>query len=378
MALQDQLLTFDQLTQQQVAAIQGATTESLEFQIGSIVLAIVQANSGVTVNLESIAVYLLGFARASSSQGADLDSWMAQYGFTRLPAVSASGLVTFSRFTSTNQATIPVGSLVQTTIGNIQFSVYADSTNSNFNGQLNAYIIPAGTSSINVPVQAVVPGSAGNAAQGQINAIAQAIQYVDTVTNPNTFSNGLDAESDTAFGARWQLYFNGQQKGTRAAIESAIEAVQGNIDFSIVENVDYAGNSAPGFFYVVIDDGSGNPPDSLVTAVENAVAAVDGYTITFAVYKVVTVNATVSANVAIDPNYDSATVIATATTAVENYINGLQIGQALYYTKLPQVIYDSSPGVLNVSSLLLNGGTTDLTVTNQQSAYPDTITLTAA
>ncbi|HHW4679686.1 MAG TPA: baseplate J/gp47 family protein [Xylella sp.] len=53
---------------------------------------------------------------------------MADYGLTRLPASAASGVVTFSHFTPTHQAVLPVGALVQTADGTQQYAVTVDAT----------------------------------------------------------------------------------------------------------------------------------------------------------------------------------------------------------------------------------------------------------
>ena len=58
---------------------------------------------------------------------------MADFGLTRLPAVAATGQVTFSRFTNTLQAVVPFGSLVQTADGSQKFTVVTDATNSGYN-----------------------------------------------------------------------------------------------------------------------------------------------------------------------------------------------------------------------------------------------------
>jgi hypothetical protein len=46
--------------------------------------------------------------------------------------------------------------------------------------------------------------------------------------------------------------------------------------------------------------------------------------------------------------------------AVETYIAGLGVGATLCYTRLAQLAYDASSAVINVSTVLLNGGTVDL------------------
>jgi hypothetical protein len=53
-------------------------------------------------------------------------------------------------------------------------------------------------------------------------------------------------------------------------------------------------------------------------------------------------------------------VLAVVAASIEGYITGLGIGQTLNYTRLAQLAYGASSSVLNVSAVLLNGGTSDL------------------
>jgi len=74
--------------------------------------------------------------------------------------------------------------------------------------------------------------------------------------------------------------------------------------------------------------------------------------------------------------YNHAAIVALVQAAVQSYINGLVIGQTLPYTKLSQLAYGASPAVTNVTGITLNGGTADLTATNQQVIKAGTISVT--
>ena len=79
--------------------------------------------------------------------------------------------------------------------------------------------------------------------------------------------------------------------------------------------------------------------------------------------------------VTVSSGYDSATVKSAVQTAVQDYINGLGLGNTLYYTRLAQIAYDASPGVTSVASVLLNSGTSDLTATAKQTIKYTTVTI---
>jgi uncharacterized phage protein gp47/JayE len=369
MALQTQ--DFVTLVRNQVTAIQGYASVLVDLTIGSILRAIVEANAAVAIRLQSLIVQVLAITRAATSSGADLDSWVADFGVARLPATFATGQVTFSRFTSTQQAVVPVGSTVQTGDGSQQYAVVADATNPAYNGTLGGYVMGVGTASVTVPVVAVVAGAAGNAIAGAVSVIAGAIAGVDTVTNAAGFVNGADAESDAALRTRFIAYVRSLSKATKDAIRYAVTSLKQGVTCSLVENETYGGAIQMGYFYVVVDDGTGAPTGTFLSTVANAVDAVRPFCSSFGVFGPVLVNAAVSMTVTVGAGYDVAATKTLVSDALKTYINSLgrdpttQV-MTLPYSRLAQVAYDASPGVTNVTSVTLNGGTADLTATAKQ------------
>lgn len=357
--------SFSQLVSDQVAAVQGAASGLVDLTVGSILRSVVEANAAVILWLQGLILQLLSITRASTSAGADLDSWFADYGFTRLGAVGATGSVTFSRFTPTAAATIQVGTLVQTGDGAQQYAVVADGTNPAFDVSTNSYTIAAGVTSLAVAVQAVTTGSGGNAAAGQINTLAQALPGIDTVTNAAPLSNGADAESDAAARSRFVAYIANLSRATKAAVAYAVTSIQQGVLYSLTENQDYAGNPKIGYFYVVADDGTGAPTSDFLATVYAAVDAVRPVTSTFGVFAPVVTTANVNMTITTDPAYSHPTLVATVQAALVAYINSLTVGQSLPYSRLAQIAYSASPGVLNVTATTLNSGTSDLVVDSQ-------------
>jgi uncharacterized phage protein gp47/JayE len=364
MALQTQ--DFVTLVRNQVTAIQGYASVLVDLTIGSILRAIVEANAAVAIWLQSLIVQVLAITRAATSSGADLDSWVADFGVARLPATFATGQVTFSRFTSTQQAVVPVGSTVQTGDGSQQYAVVADATNPAYNGTLGGYVMGAGTASVTVPVVALVAGAAGNAIAGAVSVIAGAIAGVDTVTNAAGFVNGADAESDAALRTRFIAYVRSLSKATKDAVGYAITSLQQGVTYSLVENETYGGSVQMGYFYVVVDDGTGAPTGTFLSTVANAIDAVRPLCSSFGVFAPVVVNAAVAMTVTVAPGYDVAATKTLVSDALKAYINSLSLGQPLRYSRLSQIAYDASPGVTNVTGVTLNGGTADLTATAKQ------------
>ena len=354
------------LVRNQVSAIQGYAKVLVDLTVGSVLRAVVEANAALVIWLQGLLMQVLSVTRASTSSGADLDSWVADFGFTRLPAVAATGIVTFSRFTTTQQALVPIGATVQTADGTQQFTVTVDTTNSAYSATLGGYVIAAGTASVSVPVSAVTVGAAGNAVAGSVTVIAGAISGVDTVTNSAAFVNGADAETDAAVRTRFVAYVASLSKATKAAVGAAIAGVKQGLTYVILENQTYAGLTQNGTFIVIVDDGTGSPPSTLLSSISNAIDAVRPITSTFYVYAPVIVNATVSMTIATAAGYTHSAITALVQTALLNYINTLPLGTSLTYSRLAQVAYDASPAVTNVTSVLLNGGTADLAATSLQ------------
>ena len=364
MALQTQ--DFVTLVRNQVTAIQGYASVLVDTRVGSILRAIVEANAAIIIWLQSLIIQVLAITRAATSSGTDLDSWVADYGMTRLAATYASGQVTFSRFTATQQVIVPIGASVQTADGSQQYSVVVDAANLAYNAGLGGYVMGAGVASVTVPVVAGVAGAAGNVIAGSVATITGAIAGVDTVTNAAGFVNGADAESDAALRTRFIAYVRSLSKATKDAVGYAITSLQQGVTYSLVENETYAGTAQMGYFYVVVDDGTGAPTGTFLSTVYNAVDAVRPLTVSFGVFAPVVVNAAVGMTVTIAAGYDAAATRTLVSNALKAYINSLSLGQPLRYSRLAQIAYDASPGVTNVTGVTLNGGTADLTATAKQ------------
>jgi uncharacterized phage protein gp47/JayE len=366
---------FTTLVRDQVAAIQGRAAGLVDFTIGSLLRAITESNASVLQWLQQLIVTLLATTRASTSSGTDLDTWMADFGFLRLSASFATGSVTYSRFTPTNSALIPIGALVGSTDGSQQYSVTIDTANPLYNATLGGYLVPAGTATATVPVIASTAGAAGNALVGTVTVIVGSISGIDTVTNTTVFVNGVDPERDSAFRARFILWVQSLSKGTKAAIGYALASMQQGVTYTLTENQDYAGGLNYGYFYAVVDDGSGAPSGAFLTSAANAVEAVRPFTSRYGIFGPVLVTANVGMTITTDASVSHAVVVAQVISAIQVYISSLSLGQILPYTQLASIAYAVSPAITNVSAILLNGSTADLAATNKQVIRPGTITV---
>ena len=95
------LRTFTEIVQTMGATVQGRASRLVNLTPGSVTNAILEASASSALWLQYIAVQVLLAARLSTSAGADADSFVADYGLARLPAVPANGVVTLSRYAAT-------------------------------------------------------------------------------------------------------------------------------------------------------------------------------------------------------------------------------------------------------------------------------------
>ena len=358
--MQLSLRNFATLVEQSASAVQASVTQILDFTAGSVLRAILEANASIALWLQWLILLVLQTMRLATSSGTDVDSFGADFGFMRLPAVVAQGSVTFSRYSPSQAALIPVGTLVSTSDGVTQFSVAADPTNAAWNSLLNGYTLGVGVGSVTTLVSAVPPGTAGNVLPNTITLLASPISGVDTVVNAAALTGGVNAESDAAFRVRFQGFMDSRSRATKQAITYAVLNLQQGLSCTVLENTDGAGMFRPGTFLVTVDDGTGSPTASLLTTAQAAVEAVRPVGSIFAMSGPTKVSADISLTLALAPGADTGNASAAVNAAIAGFVNSLPVGASLPYTRLAQLAYDASASVQNVIALTLQGVSQDL------------------
>lgn len=365
---------FAQLVQGQAAAMQAKCSRLLDFSAGSILRAIVESNAALALWFQAQLLRVLAAARLATSTGPDADSYVGDFGLARLPAQSALGSVTFTRFTPSAQAVIPVGSLVQSADGTQQFRVIADTSNAAFNVGLNGYVIPAGVGSLAVPVQAVATGTGGNVAAGAINTIVGSILYVDSVQNLANLNGGAVAETDEALRVRFQNFIASLSKGTAPAIKFAVASIRTGVDVSVMENVDADGVADPGFVCVTVDDGTGNPPDTLMEQAFAAADSVRAAGIILGCFRPAILAPSVRISLQVQAGYDQQVLVAQVGLAISGYCAGLKLGDSLYVSQLTKRALDVSVGIIK-ATVFINDGNSDLIATPRNVIRPLLVTV---
>jgi uncharacterized phage protein gp47/JayE len=361
--MQLSLQTFTTLMQNMAAAVEASATQLLDLTVGSTLRAVLESNASIALWMQWLILLVLRTTRAATSNGTDLDSWMADFSLTRLPAVSATGSVTFSRFTPTAMALIPAGALVRTADGTQTFQVSIDTLLVSWASVSNGYFIAAGVASLDVPVTAQTAGARGNVQAGTITLLASAIPGIDSVTNASPFQNGLDAELDTAFRSRFCNFIASRSRATLVAVGYAVSSIQQGLNYTIQENQDPTGRPLMGSFVVTVDDGSGTPSTSLLAMVQIAVDAVRPVGSIFSIQPPLVTIVDVSLTIGVTAGTIKAQVMPLVGNAISSYINSLPIGTSLPLTRIAQIAYSASSAVINVNQLLANGNASDITPT---------------
>jgi uncharacterized phage protein gp47/JayE len=337
---------------------------------GDFLLAVFESFATQLDFLQAQAFLILTLTRAATSTGADLDTFFADFDFPRLPATFATGPVIFSRNLPASSPT-PIGAatlvggvyqggtLVQTVGGANVFRVVPDTTQTTYDPISNNYVLPAGATSLQATVVALVAGSSSNIAPGALQLGSQ-LAGIDTVLNQVPIANGVDQESDAAYRARFILYLSTLAKATYSAIIAAAQGVQQGLQISAVENQTPQGTPQLGCFTVFVDNGTGSPGAALLAAVYAAVDVTRAFSIQPFVAAPSIVNATVVLGVRLAAGTTLAAVQALVGAAVAEVADELPAGATLFVSAVEQAAL-TVPGVLAVQpGTLVNGVAADL------------------
>lgn len=400
--------SFATIVSNVVAGFQGRASKLINFAIGASLRAIAEAFAGIMLWFQALVLQLLLATRLSTSSNVDVDTftadWMEPVGISngvespRLGARASSGQATFSRFTAApSTCFVPAAASVspegvitnagpnnaatlQTSDRSQTFVVIADTTNTAYSSVLGGYTLAALVTSVNVTVQALVPGSAGNVVLGALSVMTSPITGIDTVTNAAAFDNGFDQESDPQLKARFPLFIQSLQKATEGAVGYAIVSTQLGLQWQFWNNMDPDGSTDYGAFTVFVDDGSGAIPDATLAKAASAVFAIAAAGSRPQIVAASTLLANVTMTIT-TRGVDHPTAVGQVDAAVSSYIAGLGLGEAddnelvsgsLSYIKLGAVAV-GIPGVTDVTGFTINGVAADLVPAMGQTIKPGTI-----
>lgn len=354
------LRSFSQITSAAVTAAQAASSTVLDLAVGTAGRALLESVSGVGLWLQYVCLQILTRSRLATSSGEDVDSFIADFGFSRGTGTYATGTVTFTSFSpSQTSATIVPGDTVRTVAG-ITYDVTQDSTNAAWDATAGGYVRAAGVASITVPVTCETSGTTGNVGVGAICLLGTAISGIDTVTNAAALTNGTDGQTDAEVRADFPSWISSEGRGTLAAIIAAVERLGSDIQCDGIENYDAAGDWLPGNIVIYVDDGSGDVSDTIIS---QAYATADQYRaspVSIQVVRPTVIRPPVTMTLVLTAGADASAVQSVVSSAIAAYLNSLSIGDGAVYTKIVQIIYGASDAISSVSNVTLNGGTDDI------------------
>jgi Baseplate J-like protein. len=267
------------------------------------IVAIAGSNSGAALHLQGLIYDLVEYARASTSEGPDLDSWLADFGYARPQGAEAQVTlnVTINPALANppGSVTIPQGALFQT--GSIVVppatlpAVYQVAAN-------QAYVFTSpGTFQIEATaVKPVtlngIPGYSvyNSLPVGAIATAYQPIAGVTSVSNPASPTGGTDAASDAATRADFIDWIGSLAKstalGVRASVESAFGSLQFGVNYRLLTNSTAPTRVLPGLIAAVfVSPGNsgqyvGSPFDPNAQAILGAMQSSEALGLTPVVY----------------------------------------------------------------------------------------------
>lgn len=181
----------------QMAAQQRILDPNISGEVGTPERKIIDTVAQQIAENEIDLVALNGSLDMDAKFGSDLNAFLGLFKFGRLSGSAATGLVTFSRgVPSPFNIVIPVNTQVSASLAQVSPEGAAPSTVT-FRTTLSVTLV-AGQTSVDAPVEAIIPGTVGNVPADSITQFANltSVLGITSVTNQLAFKNGSDRESD--------------------------------------------------------------------------------------------------------------------------------------------------------------------------------------
>lgn len=265
-----------------------------------------------------------------TASGAYLDSHAQLRGLERKQAVAARGIV---RFTAGEAAQtpreIPAGTVCMTA-GLVRFET------------AEAAVLPAGELWVDVPVQALTAGTAGNVAAGAILTMAVAPVGIVRCTNPAPCTGGADAETDEGLRQRVLDTFRRLPNGANAAFYE-----QEALSFDQVAAAAVVPRPrGTGSVDVVVTTAGGLPGQELLEKLEDYFEQRREIAVDVQVRAPETETVHVQVQVAAAAGADQAAVLERVENTLRGWFTGARLGQSVLRARLGNLIFQCA-GVEN-------------------------------
>lgn len=277
-----------------------------------------------------------------TAEGEWLDRHAQLRGLARKEAITARGVVRFlAGETAQENRTIPAGTVCMTT-GLIRFETTQEG------------VLPAGSLSVDLPVQAVVPGRAGNVGAGAILSLAVAPVGIAGCTNPEACTGGEDQEEDEVLRQRVLDTFLRLPNGANAAFYQTQALSFDRVAGAVV----VARPRGVGTVDVVVTTQEGLPDQNLLDELTDYFQTRREIAVDVAVRAPETRTVNLTVRVAPRTGWDFSSVAAGVEEALRGWFTGGLLGESVLRAKLGDLIYNCD-GVANYA---IDAPTADVTV----------------
>ena len=258
-----------------------------------------------------------------TAEGEYLDYHAQLRSLERKPALPAQGTV---RFTAGEAAqsdrSIPEGTVCMTA-GLVRFAT------------TQAAVLPAGELTVDVPVQALEPGTAGNVSAQTVVSMAVAPMGIASCTNPQAFAGGADGEGDEELRARVLDTFRRLPNGANAAFYE-----QGALSFDQVA----AATVIPrprgvGSVDVIVSTLAGTPGEELLEQLQDYFEQRREIAVDVQVKAPTPVTVNVAVQVKAKGGWDKTQVLDQVEETLESWFDGKLLGQDVLLARLGSLIY---------------------------------------
>ena len=211
-----------------------------------------------------------------------------------------------------------------------------------------------------------------NAAIGAITILTNAPATLTDVVNQTAFQGGTDPEDTESYRQKLLTNLRNPQTGSPDDLKAWAERVAG-VETATVFNNNNLGTTQNGHATVRISGPNGTVPGSdVITAVQNALNDLALANITIHVTTFNAVVTAVTVDVTTTSTYTLADVTPSVQTAIQNYINGLAVGETLYISGIIAAV-KPLPGIADVT---VTTPATNQTTAATDKRTPGTITVT--
>ena len=258
-----------------------------------------------------------------TAEGEYLDYHAQLRSLERKPALPAQGTV---RFTAGEAAqsdrAIPEGTVCMTA-GLVRFAT------------TQAAVLPAGALTVDVPVQALEPGTAGNVSAQTVVSMAVAPMGIASCTNPQAFAGGADGEGDEELRARILDTFRRLPNGANAAFYE-----QGALSFDQVAAAAVIPKPRGlGSVDVIVSTLAGTPGEELLEQLQDYFEQRREIAVDVQVKAPTPVTVNVAVQVKAKGGWDKTQVLDQVEETLEGWFDGKLLGQDVLLARLGSLIY---------------------------------------